>query len=120
VSVKELINRNGQRRLRIKEKKSVRFTLPDKEDLQKKVISSSSVSHDEDWSVETWLDQIGMAKYTENFVNHGYCTLPDIQVGGHWLGFLFFSFSFSFSFLLFFSFSFSFHFLFITASNSLL
>ena len=71
-----MINRNNQRRLRQKEKKTVKFTLPMNEEK-----ASGSGGKEDNWSVEQWLDQIGMVKYQDNFRKEGYTTLQDVQVG---------------------------------------
>ena len=75
-AVVEVINRNNQRRLRQKEKKTVKFTLPMNEEK-----ASGSGGKEDNWSVEQWLDQIGMVKYQDNFRKEGYTTLQDVQVG---------------------------------------
>jgi len=84
-AVVEVIERNNQRRLRQKAKKTVQFTLPSAE----KTVGSDS-KEEENWSVVQWLEQIGMAKYQDNFMSAGYISLQDIQV----------CFYFLFSFLL--------------------
>ena len=74
-AVVEVIERNNQRRLRQKAKKTVQFTLPSAE----KTVGSDS-KEEENWSVVQWLEQIGMAKYQDNFMSAGYISLQDIQV----------------------------------------
>jgi hypothetical protein len=74
-AVEEVINRNIQRRLKSKAKKTVQFTLPVAEE------KGRALSVEEaNWSVEQWLEDIGMAKYQDNFHGAGYTSLQDIQV----------------------------------------
>ena len=79
----EVIARNKKRRETRREKKTVRFTLPTKEELD---WGRGEKKEEESWSVEEWLEQIGMGKYISNFQSEGYNTLDDVQV------FLFFFF----------------------------
>ena len=80
-AVMDSIMRNKKRRETRKEKKTVRFTLPDKDECWGgKKAGGSSLLNGKEWSVDVWLEQIGMSKYVSNFKNEGYCTLLDIQV----------------------------------------
>jgi len=83
--VLDSIARNKKRRESKREKKTVRFTLPEGY-TEKKSMLIGGASFDRkskqknlDWKLEDWLEQIGMSKYLQNFIKAGYTSLEDVQ-----------------------------------------
>ena len=79
-AVLDSIARNKKRRETRREKKTVRFTLPTEDEGWTSSKMKAAGEKEGGWSVEAWLEQIGMGKYVSNFKSEGYCTLVDVQV----------------------------------------